>query len=268
MAAALPISGLTETAAAFARHLRSPGKTIIQVAHDLEEMSVRDRRAVLAGGCFWGMQDLIRKRPGVLSTRVGYTGGDVPNATYRNHGTHAEAIEIIFDPTQTRYRELLEFFFQIHDPTTTNRQGNDVGDELPLGDLLPRRRTEAASPRTRSPTSTPPGCGRARSSPRSTPAGPFWEAEPEHQDYLERYPDGYTCHFPRPGWVLPRRSDVASRPSSQLTRQSGILTTTRGSFPEGSSRASPRGRPERLGAWSRSASKNSDDSLAQYPQDR
>ena len=124
-------------------------------------------RAVLAGGCFWGVQDLIRRLPGVISTRVGYSGGDVPNATYRNHGTHAEAIEIVFDPAQDSYRDLLEFFFQIHDPTTKNRQGNDVGAELPVGDLLHRRRA-AQSPRTRSPTSTPRASGRARWSPRSS----------------------------------------------------------------------------------------------------
>jgi peptide-methionine (S)-S-oxide reductase len=93
----------------------------------LKGLTMKQETAILAGGCFWGMQDLIRKMPGVLSTRVGYSGGDVPNATYRNHGTHAEAIEIVFDPDQISYRRLLEFFFQIHDPSTANRQGNDIG---------------------------------------------------------------------------------------------------------------------------------------------
>ena len=158
-------------------------------------------RAILAGGCFWGMQDLIRKRPGVISTRVGYSGGDVPNATYRNHGTHAEAIEIIFDPA-SQYRGLLEFFFQIHDPTTSNRQGNDVGTSYRSAIYYTG---EAQKPvaETPSPTSMPPASGRARWSPKLEPVGDFWEAEPEHQDYLERIPNGYTCHFVRPDWKLP-----------------------------------------------------------------
>ena len=166
-------------------------------------------KAILAGGCFWGMQDLIRKRPGVLSTRVGYTGGDVPNATYRNHGTHAEAIEIVFDPEQISYRDILAFFFQIHDPTTLNRQGNDVGAQLPLGDLLPGRR---AAPDRRGHDRRRRGVGLwpGKVVTEVEPAGPFWEAEPEHQDYLERYPHGYTCHYPRPGWVLPRRADAVT----------------------------------------------------------
>ena len=161
-------------------------------------------RAVLAGGCFWGMQDLIRKLPGVQSTRVGYTGGDVKNATYRNHGTHAEGIEINFDPVVISYRRILEFFFQIHDPTTANRQGNDRGlsyrsaiyftseaqrqeaintiDDVNASDLWPSKVVTELQP-----------------------VGDFWEAESEHQDYLERHPNGYTCHFPRANWVLPRR---------------------------------------------------------------
>ena len=151
-------------------------------------------KAIFAGGCFWGMQDLIRKRPGVLSTRVGYTGGDVANATYRSHGTHAEAIEIVFDPEQISYRDLLELFFQIHDPTTLNRQGNDVGTSY--RSAIFSTRNSAGWPTTRLPTL------KRRALPGKvvtevTPAGPFWEAEPEHQDYLERYPNGYTCHFPR-----------------------------------------------------------------------
>ncbi len=161
--------------------------------------------AILAGGCFWGMQDLIRRRPGVISTRVGYTGGDVPNATYRNHGTHAEGIEIVFDPAKTSFRELLELFFQIHDPTTKNRQGNDVGmsyrsaiyylDEAQRETALETIRDVDAS-----------GLWPGKAVTEVEPAGAFWEAEPEHQDYLERYPNGYTCHFPRPGWVLPKRA--------------------------------------------------------------
>ncbi len=163
-----------------------------------------EERAVLAGGCFWGMQDLIRKLPGVLRTRVGYTGGDVPNATYRNHGTHAEGIEVIFDPEVLSFRQVLEVFFQIHDPTTPNRQGNDIGMSYRSGiyyvDDDQRRVAEdtiadvEASGLWPGPVVT-----------ELKPVGDFWEAEPEHQDYLARYPGGYTCHFPRPGWVLPRR---------------------------------------------------------------
>jgi peptide-methionine (S)-S-oxide reductase len=171
-------------------------------------MSHKQERAVLAGGCFWGMQDLIRKRPGVLSTRVGYSGGDVANATYRNHGTHAEAIEIIFDPEVTSYRELLEFFFQIHDPTTLNRQGNDIGTSYRsaifyLDEDQRRVATDTIADVEAS------GLWPGKVVTEVSPAGPFWEAEPEHQDYLERYPNGYTCHFPRPGWVLPKRSAAA-----------------------------------------------------------
>jgi peptide-methionine (S)-S-oxide reductase len=173
-----------------------------------EAMSQKREKAVLAGGCFWGMQDLIRKRPGVLSTRVGYTGGDVPNATYWNHGSHAEAIEIIFDPEVTSYRELLEFFFQIHDPTTRNRQGNDIGASYRSAifylDEEQRRVAEDAIADVEA-----SGLWPGKVVTEVTAAGPFWEAEPEHQDYLERYPNGYTCHFPRPGWVLPRRSAAA-----------------------------------------------------------
>jgi len=162
-------------------------------------------RAVLAGGCFWGMQDLIRKMPGVVATRVGYTGGDVPNATYRNHGTHAEAIEILFDPAVTSYRRLLEFFFQIHDPTTPNRQGNDRGMSYRsaiyyVSDAQQREAVETIKDVDAS------GLWPGKVVTEVVPAGAFWEAEPEHQDYLERYPNGYTCHFPRPNWVLPRRA--------------------------------------------------------------
>jgi peptide-methionine (S)-S-oxide reductase len=168
-------------------------------------MSDKTERAVLAGGCFWGMQDLIRRRPGVISTRVGYTGGDVANATYRNHGTHAEAIEIIFDPAKTSFRELLELFFQIHDPTTKNRQGNDVGLSYrsAIYYTLPRQ-LEVAQETIGDVNAS--GLWPGKVVTEVEPAGPFWEAEPEHQDYLERYPNGYTCHFPRPGWVLPKRA--------------------------------------------------------------
>lgn len=168
-------------------------------------MTTQTETALLAGGCFWGMQDLLRRYPGVLSTRVGYTGGDVPDATYRNHGTHAEAIEIVFDPSKISYRAILEFFFQIHDPSTKNRQGNDMGlsyrsalyyfnDEqkqialdtvadVDASDLWPGKVVTEIEP-----------------------AADFWEAEPEHQDYLERLPNGYTCHFIRPNWKLPKRA--------------------------------------------------------------
>ncbi len=172
-------------------------------------MAETTEKAILAGGCFWGMQDLIRKRPGVVSTRVGYTGGDVENATYRNHGTHAEAIEIVFDPEQTSYRDLLEFFFQIHDPTTVNRQGNDVGMSYRSAIFYVDDEQRQVAEDTIADVEAS-GLWPGKVVTEVTPAGPFWEAEPEHQDYLERYPNGYTCHFPRPGWVLPRRSATVS----------------------------------------------------------
>lgn len=168
-------------------------------------MNDRTERAVLAGGCFWGMQDLIRRRPGVISTRVGYSGGDVPNATYRNHGSHAEAIEIIFDPAKTSYRKLLELFFQIHDPTTKNRQGNDAGTSYRSAIYHTSPSQLAIAQDTISDVDAS-GLWPGRVVTEVAPAGPFWEAEPEHQDYLERYPNGYTCHFPRPGWKLPKRA--------------------------------------------------------------
>jgi len=161
-------------------------------------------RAVLAGGCFWGMQDLIRKRPGVKETRVGYTGGDVPNATYRNHGTHAEGIEILFDPAVLSYRDLLEFFFQIHDPSTKNRQGNDMGTSYRSAIYYTsdeQKRVAEDTIRDVDASGLWPG----KVVTEVAPAGPFWEAEAEHQDYLELFPNGYTCHFPRPGWKLPKR---------------------------------------------------------------
>jgi peptide-methionine (S)-S-oxide reductase len=159
--------------------------------------------AILAGGCFWGMQYLIRRVPGVISTRVGYTGGDVANATYRNHGTHAEGIEVVFDPAKLSYRELLEFFFQIHDPTTLNRQGNDLGPSYRSGIYFTSDAQRDESLRT---IIDVDACGiwPGKVVTEVKAAGPFWEAEPVHQDYLERIPNGYTCHFPRPGWRLPR----------------------------------------------------------------
>jgi peptide-methionine (S)-S-oxide reductase len=166
-------------------------------------------KAILAGGCFWGVQDLIRKLDGVSGTRVGYTGGDTPNATYRNHGSHAEAIEILFDPERISYRDLLEFFFQIHDPTTKNRQGNDVGasyrSAIYYVDDEQRRIAEDTIADVDA-----SGLWPGKVVTEVAPAGPFWEAEPEHQDYLERYPNGYTCHFVRPGWNLPRRAQEAA----------------------------------------------------------
>ena len=159
-------------------------------------------RAILAGGCFWGMQDLIRKMPGVLSTRVGYTGGDVPNATYRHHGTHAEGIEIIFDPGKISYRRLLEFFFQIHDPTTLNRQGNDRGLSYRSGIYYLSETQKLVAEKTISDVEAS-GLWPGPVVTELAAAGDFWEAEPEHQDYLERLPNGYTCHYIRPDWVLP-----------------------------------------------------------------
>ncbi|MCK1742831.1 peptide-methionine (S)-S-oxide reductase MsrA [Bradyrhizobium sp. 139] len=165
-------------------------------------------RAVLAGGCFWGMQDLIRKQPGVISTRVGYTGGRVKNATYRNHEGHAEAIEIIFDPAKTSFRTMLEFFFQIHDPTTLNRQGNDRGTSYRSAIFTTTDEQKRIAEDTIADVEAS-GLWPGKVVTEVAPAGEFWEAEPEHQDYLERYPDGYTCHFIRPGWKLPRRATAA-----------------------------------------------------------
>ena len=169
----------------------------------------RTERAVLAGGCFWGMQQLIRRQPGVVSTRVGYSGGDVANATYRNHGSHAEAIEITFDPDKTSFRKILEFFFQIHDPTTLNRQGGDIGASYRSAIFYTSEEQKAVA------LDTIADVDASRLWPGKVVTelkadGPFWEAEPEHQDYLERLPHGYTCHFARPGWVLPKRAQAAA----------------------------------------------------------
>lgn len=167
-------------------------------------MTVTQERAILAGGCFWGMQDLIRRYPGVISTRVGYTGGEVRNATYRNHGKHAEAIEIIFDPQKLSFRKLLEYFFQIHDPTTFNRQGNDVGPSYRSAIFYTTDEQKRIADETIADVNAS-GIWPGKVVTEVKPAGEFWEAEPEHQDYLERYPNGYTCHFPRPSWKLPAR---------------------------------------------------------------
>ncbi|WP_289079636.1 peptide-methionine (S)-S-oxide reductase MsrA [uncultured Sulfitobacter sp.] len=164
-----------------------------------------EQRAVLAGGCFWGMQDLIRKREGVLSTRVGYSGGDVPNATYRDHGTHAEAIEVMFDDDVISYRDLLELFFQIHDPTTLNRQGNDRGLSYRSAIYYVDEGQKATALDTIADVEAS-GIWPGKVVTEVEPVSDFWEAEPEHQDYLERIPNGYTCHFPRPDWVLPKRA--------------------------------------------------------------
>ncbi len=168
------------------------------------KMSNSTHKAILAGGCFWGMQDLIRKLPGVESTRVGYTGGEIPNATYRNHGNHAEAIEINYDPEKISYRTLLEFFFQIHDPTTVNRQGNDRGASYRSAIYYTSdEQKEVALDTIKDVDAAKLWPGKVVT--QVEPAGDFWEAEAEHQDYLQRYPNGYTCHYPRPGWVLPKR---------------------------------------------------------------
>lgn len=171
-------------------------------------MSNNIERAILAGGCFWGMQDLIRKLPGILNTRVGYTGGDISNPTYRNHEGHAEAIEIEFDKSSATYRDLLEFFFQIHDPTTVDQQGNDRGNSYRSEIFFTNEEQRLEALRTIEDIDNS-GLWPARAVTQVSPAKDFWEAEPEHQDYLERIPNGYTCHFPRPGWKLPQRTKAA-----------------------------------------------------------
>lgn len=162
-------------------------------------------QAILAGGCFWGMQDLIRRLPGVVSTRVGYSGGDVKNATYRNHGSHAEAIEIVFDTSKTDFRNMLEFFFQIHDPTTKDRQGNDRGTSYRSAIFYTSDEQRQVAEETIKDVDAS-GLWPGKVVTELAAASDFWEAEPEHQDYLERFPNGYTCHFVRPGWKLPRRN--------------------------------------------------------------
>jgi peptide-methionine (S)-S-oxide reductase len=160
--------------------------------------------ALLAGGCFWGVQELLRSYPGVIKTRVGYSGGDVPNATYRNHGTHAEAVEIVFDPATISYRKILEFFFQIHDPSTADRQGNDLGSSYRSAIFYTSEAQKQEALNTIADVDAS-GLWPGKVVTEVTPAGPFWEAEPEHQDYLQRIPNGYTCHWVRPNWQLPRR---------------------------------------------------------------
>ena len=167
-------------------------------------MTVSTEKAILAGGCFWGMQELLRNYPGVISTRVGYTGGSVANATYRNHEGHAEAIEIVFDPQKLGYRKLLEFFFQIHDPTTLNRQGNDTGTSYRSAIFYTNDKQKQIAEETIADVDAS-GIWPGKVKTEVVPASTFWEAEPEHQDYLERYPSGYTCHFIRPNWTLPSR---------------------------------------------------------------
>ena len=167
-------------------------------------MTQNNETAILAGGCFWGMQDLLRRYPGVLATRVGYSGGDVANATYRNHGTHAEAIEIIFDPNTISYRKILEFFFQIHDPSTEDRQGNDRGASYRSAIFYTSDEQKRMAEETIRDVDAS-GLWPGKVVTEVAPAGPFWEAEPEHQDYLQRLPHGYTCHYIRPDWVLPQR---------------------------------------------------------------
>jgi peptide-methionine (S)-S-oxide reductase len=172
-------------------------------------MTVSTEKAILAGGCFWGVQDLVRRMAGVVSTRVGYSGGDVKNATYRNHGSHAEAIEIIFDPKVLTFRQLLEFFFQIHDPTTKNRQGNDRGMSYRSAIYYTSEAQREVAQDTIADVDAS-GLWPGKVVTELAPAGAFWEAEPEHQDYLQRYPDGYTCHFVRPHWKLPVRPQARS----------------------------------------------------------
>jgi peptide-methionine (S)-S-oxide reductase len=163
---------------------------------------MKTEKAILAGGCFWGMEELIRALPGIISTRVGYTGGEVPHATYRNHGDHAEAIEIIFDPDRIAYRDILEYFFQIHDPSTIDRQGNDRGRSY-RSEIFHTTEAQKATAIQTIKAIDASGLWPGKVVTKVTPASDFWEAEPEHQDYLRHYPEGYTCHFPRPDWVLP-----------------------------------------------------------------
>jgi peptide-methionine (S)-S-oxide reductase len=173
-----------------------------------DTMTDSTETAILAGGCFWGAQELLRQRDGVISTRVGYTGGDVPNATYRNHEGHAEAVEIVFDPERISYRDLLEFFFQIHDPTTKDRQGNDIGSSYRSEIFYTTDEQRQIAEDTIADVDAS-GIWPGKVVTEVSEAGPFWEAEPEHQDYLQKYPNGYTCHFVRPNWKLPQREKTA-----------------------------------------------------------
>jgi peptide-methionine (S)-S-oxide reductase len=180
-------------------------KRLLEQKNEDLTMTMTTETAILAGGCFWGMQDLIRKLPGVTSTRVGYSGGDVANATYRNHGSHAEAIEVKFDPAVLSFRRLLEFFFQVHDPSTPNRQGNDLGESYRSGIYFTSSEQEKVATDTIADVDAS-GLWPGKVVTELKAAGSFWEAEPEHQDYLERFPEGYTCHYVRPNWRLPQRA--------------------------------------------------------------
>ena len=202
----LPLLAVLATLLAGGAGIASAQEGIEIPAPALDEpaSSAKTETAILAGGCFWGMQDLLRRYPGIVSTRVGYSGGDVPNATYRNHGTHAEAIELVYDPAVISYRKILELFFQIHDPTTRNRQGNDVGLSYRSAIFYTSEEQKKTAENTIADVDAS-GLWPGKAVTEVAPAGPFWEAEPEHQDYLERYPEGYTCHFPRADWVLSRR---------------------------------------------------------------
>ncbi len=172
-------------------------------------MAESTETAILAGGCFWGVQQLLRERAGIVSTRVGYSGGDVANATYRHHGTHAEAVEIRFDPSEISYRDILEFFFQVHDPSTKNRQGNDIGTSYRSAIFYLSDEQKSVAEETIADVDAS-GLWPGKVVTEVTPAGPFWEAEDEHQDYLQKYPDGYNCHYVRPGWKLPRRENSST----------------------------------------------------------
>jgi peptide-methionine (S)-S-oxide reductase len=189
-----------------------PKGGVFPLRPEVSRVSTTSERAVLAGGCFWGLQELVRHLPGVIATRVGYSGGDVPNATYRNHGTHAETLEITFDPSKISYRTLLEYFFQIHDPTTRNRQGNDVGPSYRSAIFTTSDEQKRIAEETIADVNAS-GLWPGPVVTEIAPAGPFWEAEPEHQDYLQRYPNGYTCHFVRPDWKLPHRTTTGSTPT-------------------------------------------------------
>ncbi len=192
--------------ASIAACAQQPGQsTLVTKAENQAEPNMKTEKAILAGGCFWGMEDLFRKQPGVVSTRVGYSGGDVKNATYRNHGTHAESIEVVFDPAKTDFRQLLEFFFQVHNPTTKNRQGNDRGASYRSAIFYTSEEQKQVALDTIEDVDAS-GLWPGIVVTEVEPAGDFWEAEAEHQDYLVRNPGGYTCHFPRKGWVLPKRS--------------------------------------------------------------
>ena len=210
----LKAEGYDDYAAAFfPNETNPPLEGTMQGDEKVNTNSATREVAVLAGGCFWGMQELIRDLPGVIDTRVGYTGGDVRNATYRNHGTHAEAIEIVFDPAETSYRKMLEVFFQIHDPTTVNRQGNDRGTSYRSAIYYTSDEQKRVAIDTIADVEAS-GKWPGKVVTEVTAASDFWEAEPDHQDYLQRYPNGYTCHFPRPDWVLPESSNSSSKSSS------------------------------------------------------